>query len=118
MAGAALWPATGRWCFYQPPSVLQESNFARNQRLTAIAWLFMIRGVRNTSSSDFASETMSRRKRRPTYGTSPRNGTFSSVLLWVLENTPPITTVSPSLTRTLALTWFFLIGGTLFNTFW
>src|SRR5690606_28143449 len=43
------------------------------QLLIAMAWLFMMRGVMKTSSSFFVSFTTSRRKIRPTKGTSPRN---------------------------------------------
>src|SRR5690606_34492836 len=64
-----------------------------DHRFTAMAWLFMMRGVMKTSNSALLSLTMSRRNTRPRNGRSPRNGTFSTPLVWVLENTPPITMV-------------------------
>src|SRR5690606_7823373 len=98
-----------------PHRAYQKHITQRNYLARLIAPLLMIRGVRNTSSSVLFSKVRSRRKARPTIGRSPRKGTFSCPVCVSLEKTPPITMVSPSATRILAVTSFLLMVGAPFT---
>src|SRR5690554_4487504 len=94
----------------------QKHITQRDYLARLIAPLLMIRGVRNTSSSVLLSYSTFRRNARPTTGRSPRKGTLSKAFCDSLENTPPITMVSPSATRILALTSFLRMVGTPLTT--